>query len=396
MGAQSSARGAAPAGRGSEVALWAANRQLYVDNLKVILIAAVIAGHAILGYAEVDAWSYADVREVTLMPVVAYVLLAVTAPFALLVIPLLFLVAGLLTPPSVDRKGPARFVRHRLLRLGVPFAVFALLLWPLLEYVLFRQLGEAPGIWAYFRAEGTLDTGVLWFVGALLVFSLVYAVWVWVRRRHVARARRGDIRVGHLLLLAAAVTVTTFLVRLVLPYESDNKYVDLNMWEWPACAAAFGMGIVAYRLGWLTAVPDRLRRQSRTVTLLAVGAAAVFAASAVALDVVGDLWGGWHWPAFVFAAGESTLSVFGPVWLLGVAQRRLNRSFEWARPVISRSAYGAFMLQGPVLLGLAIALRPLPLPAEVKALLVAVGGIVGSFALAWLLISRVPGVRRVL
>jgi hypothetical protein len=39
-----------------------------------------------------------------------------------------------------------------------------------LEYVLFRQLGDAPGLWAYFRAEGSLDTGVLWFVGALLVF----------------------------------------------------------------------------------------------------------------------------------------------------------------------------------------------------------------------------------
>jgi hypothetical protein len=66
-----------------------------VDNLKVILIAAVIAGHAVLGYTELDAWSYADVREVTLRPAVAYVLLAISAPSALLVIPLLFLIAGL-------------------------------------------------------------------------------------------------------------------------------------------------------------------------------------------------------------------------------------------------------------------------------------------------------------
>ena len=174
-----------------------------MDNLKVILIAAVIAGHAILGYSELDAWSYADVREVTLRPAVAYALLAVAAPFALLVIPLLFLIAGLLTPPSLDRKGPGRFIRDRLLRLGVPFAVFALLLWPLLEYVLFRQLGEAPGLWTYFRAEGSLDTGVLWFVGALLTFSLGYAGWVWVRRGHEARPRLGEIKVGHLLLLAA-------------------------------------------------------------------------------------------------------------------------------------------------------------------------------------------------
>ena len=54
------------------------------------------------------------------------------------------------------------------------------------------------------------------------------------------------------------------------------------------------------------------------------------------------------------------------------------------------------MPQGLVLIGLAIALRPLPLPAEVKALIVAGGGIAGSFALSWLLISRIPGVARIL
>jgi hypothetical protein len=368
-----------------------------VDNLKIILIAVVIAGHAVLGYSEFDWWSYADVREVTLLPAVAYVLLALAAPFGLLVIPLLFLVSGLLTPPALDRKGPGRFIRDRLRRLGVPFAVFALLIWPLLEYALFRQLGEAPGLRAYFRAEGSLDTGVLWFVGALLIFSLAYAGWVWVRPDHRVVPRQGEIQVGHLLLLAAVVTVATFLVRLMLPFETDNRYVDLNIWERPACAALFGLGIMASRVGWLSAVPDRLRRQSRTVTLVAVCAAAAFAAFAVALGVAGDrLWGGWHWAALVFAAGESTLSVFGPVWLLGVAQRRLNRSFRWGRPAISRSSYGALMLQGLVLIGLAIALRPLPLPAEAKALIVATGSVVGSFALAWLLISRVPGVRRVL
>jgi hypothetical protein len=54
------------------------------------------------------------------------------------------------------------------------------------------------------------------------------------------------------------------------------------------------------------------------------------------------------------------------------------------------------MLQGLVLIGLAIALRPLPLPADVKALIVAGAGVAGSFALSWLFISRVPGVARIL
>jgi hypothetical protein len=56
----------------------------------------------------------------------------------------------------------------------------------------------------------------LWFVGALLIFSLAYAGWVWVRPGDGLSS--GEIQASHLLLLAAAVTVATFLVRLVLPF----------------------------------------------------------------------------------------------------------------------------------------------------------------------------------
>jgi hypothetical protein len=52
------------------------------------------------------------------------------------------------------------------------------------------------------------------------------------------------------------------------------------------------------------------------------------------------------------------------------------------------------MVQGIVLIGLAVAVRPIPVVAEVKALVVAGGGVAASFALAWLLISRVPGIPR--
>jgi peptidoglycan/LPS O-acetylase OafA/YrhL len=55
---------------------------------------------------------------------------------------------------------------------------------------------------------------------------------------------------------------------------------------------------------------------------------------------------------------------------------------------LARSAFGAFLLQGPVLIGLMIAMRPIGVPAEGKALAVASLGVVGSFALSWLLVNR--------
>jgi hypothetical protein len=387
-------------GRVGGVETWASNRQIYLDTLKVLLIAGIIAGHGLASYAALEVWSYADVREVTLSPVTEGVMFSLFAPFGLFMIPLLFLVAGLLTPPSVERRGPGRYARDRLVRLGLPFVLFVGLIWPVLLYALYRPLGNAPGsYWAEFvgTVEESLDTGYFWFVGDLLIFSLGYAGWVRLRRGRPRGLLPGDVRIGHLLVLAAVVAIATFLVRLGFPFESE-RYVDLNLYEWPASIALFGLGVVASRKGWLTAVPARLQTQSRTVSLLAVGAFGVFIAAGFILGGVGEgRWaGGWDWYALAFAAFESTLAVFGPVWMLGVAQRRLNREFRWASPSIGRSAYGAFMLQGLVLIGLAVVLRPLPVPGEAKALIVATGGVAGSFALAWLLIRRVAVVARIL
>ncbi|MET1011864.1 MAG: hypothetical protein ABWY83_05745 [Actinomycetota bacterium] len=83
-------------------------------------------------------------------------------------------------------------------------------------------------------------------------------------------------------------------------------------------------------------------------------------------------------------AGSRDVAV---IWVLAAAQRHLNRSGP-VRRAMTRSSYAAFMLQGPVLFGLALALRPFDLPGDIKALVVAALGIVGSFALAWLLVTR--------
>jgi hypothetical protein len=74
--------------------------------------------------------------------------------------------------------------------------------------------------------------------------------------------------------------------------------------------------------------------------------------------------------------------------LLGLAQRRLNRSARRRERALARSACGAFLVQGVVLVGLMIALRPIGARGEIKALTVAGLGVVGSFGLAWLLVTR--------
>jgi len=55
-----------------------------------------------------------------------------------------------------------------------------------------------------------------------------------------------------------------------------------------------------------------------------------------------------------------------------------------------RSAYGAYLVQTPALVGLALALRPVPLPTTAKLLIVLPAAIAASFALALLLLRIRP------
>jgi hypothetical protein len=380
-------------------------RKVYLDNLKVILIGLIIVLHAILGYSTIEVWNYSEYREVTLSPAVQFPLAVLAAPFAFFVIGLLFLVAGLFTRPSLERKGVSLFVRDRLLRLGVTYVVYVLLVQPSVTYALEHPLGDAPNsYWEEWLAEEDshrLDSGPLWFVGTLLIFSLGYALWVLGRRRwggpgEAAALTTATITTPRLLALAGVVGLVSFVVRLDAPYGSEAGFLDLNYWEWPGCLAAFLLGIVASGQGWLGSVPDDLRRHSRTATLAAALAMSLLLLVAGLRDVVEEeLMGGPHLLALGFSLADCVLVVFGPVWLLAVAQQRLTQPLPWGHG-LARSAFGAFILQTPVLIGLALALRPTDLPAEVKALVVAVVGTAASFALAWVLVTRVPGVRRVL
>jgi hypothetical protein len=365
-----------------------------LDNLKVLLISTVIVIHGVMGYAAFfDGWPYADVQEVHLPDAAVIAVFALFAPLGLFMMALLFLVAGLLTTPSVDHKGPARFARDRLLRLGVPFAAFVLLLWPGVLYAMYRGLDRTrAGYWAYFT-HAWPDNGPLWFVGFLLLLSLGYAAWCGIRRNAPRPVR--PITTAGLLAVAAVVAATSFLIRLAVSYAGPTP-LDLNEWQWPECIALFTIGVLAAPQGWLTAVPAGLERTSRRVTALTGGAVAVFLLTALALGVPQeDFLGGPHWPALVVAGLEGLLTVLGSIWLLGVAQRRLNR---WTAngPLLARSAYPAFILQSPVLIGLAMAVRPLPADAEVKATVVAVGGLALSFWLGRLIVSRLHPTSRML
>lgn len=376
-------------------------RLAYLDRVKVLLVAGIIGVHGLLGYSSFEgAWAYQPVREVGLAELTERVLGSLFLPATLFVMGIFFLVSGLVVPGAVDRRGPAGFARDRLLRLGVPYVVWVLLIWPAVVWAPRRVAGWTASYWEMFLgAEPFLDAGALWFVGVLLVYSLAYAGWrAWQlrarpeQRAATRRAGKQDVSTRTVVLLALAVSVTTVLVRVPFPFDS-HQVAEAQLWQWPQYLAMFGLGVTAARRGWLQPVPRALERASALMAGVALTAYFALFIMVVARGWdPGETFGQAvpHPAALVLALLEGPLAVGASVWVLAVAQRRLDGPpGAWARAA-ARSAYAAYVLQGVVLIGTASALRPVPVVAEVKALTVAVVGVVGSFALGRLLVSRTP------
>jgi Acyltransferase family len=373
----------------------------YLDNLKVALVAVIIVGHSLVGYSGFKgAWPYQDVREVSLGAVSQAVVAIPVLPGVLFTMGLFFLISGLLTPESVVRKGPGRFARDRIVRLGVPLAIWILGIWTALQFAIHREGQDHWTFWdALLHRHPLLDPGPMWFVEILLIYSLGYAVWRYWRQHHPSAfatpsrlSADGDapLRGKTLVLLAAGISVATILVRPVFPFTSA-QIGQIKLWQWPQYLGMFGLGVVAAQRGWLDPVPSRIRRRCGQAVLLALMALLLlFAANALAGNDTNVFGRRFYWAPTALAALEGPLVVGTCVWLLGFAQQHLNRQPGALGRGLARSAFAAFILQGAIIIGLEIALRPLAVPAEVKAIIVAGGAVVGSFSLAWVLVCRTP------
>jgi hypothetical protein len=259
-----------------------------------------------------------------------------------------------------------------------------------MTYGLYRAAGSDWSLGDVYADDPTLDNGPLWFVEALLLYSLVYAAWVaWRSRRGRARTpvTTRPLRARHLVALGAGIAIATFVIRLWFPFDS-LQFTNAHVWQWPECIGLFGLGIVSARRGWLRPVPERIRRGCGWVALVAtVALIAAFASTQDPDRSMEAFGGGWHWEALVLAAIGGAMSVAASIWVLAFAQRHWDRAGRTAR-AMARAAYAAFMFQGLPLIVAALALRSFGVPLEVKALLVAAGGIAGSFALGWTLVTR--------
>ena len=365
------------------------SRLAWIDNLRVAVIVGVIVVHVSATYAVQMPWYY---EERSAGIATQAILSALFGPGVFYAMAVLFLVAGILSPRALEARGARQFARQRLLRLGVSVLVGVCVVVPVaaLAGALAEGQINLTNVGPFLSAQARdVDFGPMWFVAALLLFSLAYSAVRSIRPRRPGRYRA--MRWWHLAGAIAAITAGSFCIRLVWPALSVTPG-HLNLWEWPTMATLFVLGVLAGERGWLDPVPRTLRRVSGWSGIVATVAATLFFA-AVAVSGDDRLLGGWHAQALVEPVIEGVLAVSVPIWLLSWFRRRWTQDGTVARAA-GRGSYAAYVFHPLVIVLIAIAFRAMPVAAEVKFVTVASIGVLVSFTLAWLLI-RVRALRRV-
>jgi peptidoglycan/LPS O-acetylase OafA/YrhL len=372
-----------------------AQRDFYIDRLRSVMTVLVILHHTAITYGAMGGWFWHEVQP-SRTPSSILLVLFCTINQAYFM-GFFFLLAGYFTPASLERKGYARFIGDRFLRLGLPLLAFGLLLGPLTAAIVNFAQGE--GFWSVFGwlwRHKQFINGPLWFAQALLIFSLAYCAWRAMAGAPLAQAERTLTPVpAYRWWLASALGVgaAALAIRQFVPV--GQNVFGLQLAYFAGYIFLFAVGIAAWRHDWLRQLSWKNARP--WIRTLGIAWSALPVGILIIRAVTGnrnpDTSGGLSWASILYAFWEPFVA-WGLIaaWLL-VFRKHMNAPssfWNW----LNRRAYAVYIIHPPVLVGIALLLHTWAAPALVKF------AVVGTLAciVSWLVsdpLVRLPGVRRV-
>ncbi|MFJ6648557.1 acyltransferase family protein [Streptomyces sp. NPDC091290] len=363
-----------------------ASRRTELDTLRVCVVLGLVFFHSALVFSPDDDF-YVKNAETTGV-------VTVLAGFGVVwAMPMLFLVAGLGSRYSIRRRGPARFTRERLLRLGVPLLFGTLVLCPLPQWLRLRaaDAGYDEPYWRFWARFLTVrpdvadfpfvldgehfETGHLWFVVLLLTFSLLLAPVALPLAAGAERVARAVERRPVLVLLPALplAVINAFL-------GMEEGFAAWNRWAY----------LVFFLAGHTLADDPRVRAALRRLAVPAgVCGLVLFAGTAPGFLGLDDPFTDRN--AFAWTT-RGLFGLAGWCWvlaLLGLLDRpRPARPPSRTLVYLGVAALPVYVLHQPVVVALAYAVVGLPGPAAVKYALIVAGSLVVILALYEWLVRR--------
>lgn len=362
------------------------DKLLYINNIRILLIILVVMIHISITYGGSGSWYYHEPTDDTLSKVLLTLFNAVSQSF---VLGFFFMIAGYFTPSSYSRKGMSKFIKDRLLRLGVPFLFYFFIISPIMTYILYIKVLKKQLLW--YQLFGS---GPLWFAEALLIMTVFYALW----RRNVQKEEHQSKAFeppGHkqLLIYVSLLSAANFIIRIWWPMGAD--FSNLQFGFFPGYISLFIIGTIAYRKQWFEsfskAVGKRWLKMSSALIILFP----IIIILGGALKDTKPFMGGLHWQSLLYSIWEAFVGTGLIAGLLVIFRDRYNHQGRLAE-VMAENAFTVYIFHAPIIIFFTYMIRHITIYPIIKFALVSVLGISLCFVISHYIIRKIPFAKLIL
>lgn len=370
-------------------------RLRYIDNIRIFLTVLVILHHLMVIYSGNGSWLYNEERQDEITAALGAWFCAVNQAYFM---GLFLFISAYFVPGAYDRKGAGRFLKDRLIRLGIPLIVYGWIVRPLWVFYMWH-IPISYWNWFtgdYFRYYSFIGGGPLWFIEVLLIFAILYAIWRRmfspnpIQTTHEASFPAD----GWIILFTFILGVVTFLVRVWFPQGKGFVPLNLQIANFAQYVSLFILGLVAWRRNWIQTLPEKTGRRWLIVAVIIILSFAPLALL-LGLDKNPDLVaGGWHWQGLAAGWWESLLCVSMGISVIYIFRRYFSEQGQiasWS----SRNAYTAYLIHEPVITSIALVVSGVVVYPLLKFVLMGLITVPLTFVLS-ALIRKIPYTDRVL
>jgi len=373
-------------------------RNAALDRSRTFLTLVVVFHHAVIpytyfGHTDPKSWIGFDA-----------VVLATDSFF----MAMFFFLSGLFVWPSLAHKSPWVFLRDRLLRLGLPFAIAAFTLIPIAYYAL--ALRQHPNLgfsefWWKTVTVGPWPSGPLWFLWVLLAFGLTASVLYRLSPKLLDPinrvSQRGYERPAEFFLLLVGVTAVVYVPARL--YYGPSHWFEFGPFDVQASrvllyAAYFfiGAGIGAANFGRGVLSPEGRLGKSGWEWVIAtlVPYCLLWVLITIKREILGNPPVLPVWYEAIYGLLFVAFSA-GMMFAILAHFLRFKQSGWSILDPMQPDAYGIFLVHYPIVLWLQYWLFDFDLPAIAKALV----AFALTVALSWAVtaaLRKIPGATRVL
>jgi surface polysaccharide O-acyltransferase-like enzyme len=369
------------------------NKLFYIDNIKTILTILVILHHTVITYGGSGGWYWTQKTTCfgALVPMTMFV--SINQSFFM---GFFFLLAAYFTDSSYSKKGSSKFITDRLIRLGIPLLFYSFILSPILSYLVYYFAKEQQITLLQYLSgyDSWIDFGVMWFVAALLFFTMIYVL---VQKIFKTNFKKPIPVPGAFQILSFAVVlgIISFIVRIVFPVGWVLKPLGFQLGHFTQYVALFAGGIIASRNNWLEQLTYKTENYLKRSIGLCLLFFPVFFFIRVKLDMpVSWFSGGFHWQSLLYAVWEQCIGLSILTVFLIKGRKSWNKT-STVLAKLSRSNFVVYIFHPLVIISLTLLIRNSEIDPALKFLFIAPLIVLASYCFG-LLMLQIPGIKKIL